>query len=205
MYHTQTYSLKKIRNSVSPSRPFTNSILEFSKNPGIAFISLDASEEKLQLFHHVSLTGGSWTDNKETIVGVLGSGSMVIPIQIMSSSIKEVKGKSYSFDQFVNRIKLNTPMELDRSAKSEFYNHNILPIPALLTQVFLNLEELDPLSVASAFLQAMYQFDTYEEETKAQAMVEDNNSLPDSKNGSDNEDDNNLDLELNEQNEDRTI
>jgi hypothetical protein len=96
-------------------------------------------------------------------------------------------------------------MELDRSAKSEFYNHNILPIPALLTQVFLNLEELDPLSVASAFLQAMYQFDTYEEETKAQAMVEDNNSLHDSKNGSDNEDDNNLDLELNEQNEDRTI
>jgi len=41
------------------------SVREISKNPGIAFISLDASEEKIQLFHHVSVLGGSWTEEKE--------------------------------------------------------------------------------------------------------------------------------------------
>jgi hypothetical protein len=36
------------------------SVREISKNPGIAFISLDASKEKIQLFH-----GGSGTEEKE--------------------------------------------------------------------------------------------------------------------------------------------
>ena len=91
--------LEKICKSVDPSRPFSSSVLEISKNPGITFISLDASEEKLQLFHHVAVIGGSWTMEKEMLVGVLGSSSNLVPIQIMSNSIKEVKGKSFTFDQ----------------------------------------------------------------------------------------------------------
>jgi hypothetical protein len=120
---------------------------------------LDASGEKLQLFHHVSLIGNSWTSDSEKLVGVLGSSSDIVPIQIIQSSIKETKGKSYAFDQFAARFKLKDPLKHDKSAKTEFHNYNILPIPILLTKVFLELESSDPLSVAAAFFQAMYQFD----------------------------------------------
>ena len=129
--------MKKIRQSTNPDRPFTDSIKEISKNPGITFISLRASEEKLQLFHHVSILGGSWTDEKEILVGVLGAGNDIVPIQIISNSIKEVKGKSFTFEQFADRLKLKDPLDHDRTAKSAFHNYNILPIPALLTQVVL--------------------------------------------------------------------
>jgi hypothetical protein len=37
------FLLAKIRDSVNPSRPFIESISEISKNPGIAFLSIDAS------------------------------------------------------------------------------------------------------------------------------------------------------------------
>ncbi len=94
-------------------------------------------------------------------------------------------------------------MELDRSAKSEFYNYNILLI--IVDTSISEFRGTRSLECCFSFLQAMYQFDNYEEDSKDQAMVEDNNSLSDSKNGSDNEDDNNLDSELNKQNEDRPI
>jgi hypothetical protein len=136
------------------------SVREISKNPGIAFISLDASEEKIQLFHHVSVLGGSWTEEKEKLVGILGTGEDVTPIQIMQKSIKEVKGKSYNFDQLAERLQSKDPLDHDRSAKATFHYPNLLPIPALLMQVFLGLEETDPFNVATAFMQAMYQFDS---------------------------------------------
>jgi hypothetical protein len=160
--NTLSYSnlvLNKIRKAVDPSRSFISAVNEIANNPGIAFISLDASGEKLQLFHHVSLIGNSWTSDSEKLVGVLGSSSDIVPIQIIQSSIKETKGKSYAFDQFAARFKLKDPLKHDKSAKTEFHNYNILPIPILLTKVFLELESSDPLSVAAAFFQAMYQFD----------------------------------------------
>jgi len=162
--------LKKIRQPTNPDCPFTDSINEISKNPGITFISLDASKEKLQLFHHVSILGGSRTDAKEILVGVLGASNDIVPIQIISNSIKEVKGKNFTFEQFADRLKSKDPLDHDRTAKSAFHNYNILPIPALLTQVFLNLEETDPLNVATKFFQAMYQFDTAEFENLDESL-----------------------------------
>lgn len=158
-----TYSndvLAKIRESVSITQPFLSSVRDISKNPGIAFISLDASEEKIQLFHHVSVIGGSWTEETEKLVGILGTGQEVTPIQIMPKSIKDIKGKSYSFDQLAEKLQSKELLVQDRSAKSTFHYPNLLPIPVLLTQVFIGLEETDPFSVATAFMQAMYQFDS---------------------------------------------
>jgi hypothetical protein len=57
--------LEKIHESVDPSRPFSSSVIKISKNPRIAFISLDAPKEKLQLFHHVTVIGGSRTMEKK--------------------------------------------------------------------------------------------------------------------------------------------
>jgi hypothetical protein len=94
------------------------------------------------------------------LVGILGTGEDVTPIQIMQKSIKEVKGKSYNFDQLAERLQSKDPLDHDRSAKAALHYPNLLPIPALLTQVFLGLEETDPFSVATAFMQAMYEFDS---------------------------------------------
>jgi hypothetical protein len=51
---------KEIRDSFCSSTDLTESIHEISKNEGITFLSLDASEENLQLFHHPTIIGGSW-------------------------------------------------------------------------------------------------------------------------------------------------
>lgn len=80
------------------------------KNLGITFLSLDASKEKLQLFHHTSVIG--------------------------SDNILDLNKK-------------------DKSAKSKSHYYNIIPIPMLLTQVYLNLPLTVPASVAIAFFQAM--------------------------------------------------
>ncbi len=175
------FLLAKIRESVNPSRPFLESILEISRNPGIALLSMDASEEKLQLFHSVSIIGGSWTDDKVRLVGALGSADKIVPIQIMTNSIKEIKGKSHSFNQLVTKIKLNESWEPDRTAKTDFHNFNMLPIPALLSQVFLSMENLDPLSVASAFFQAMYVFDNDDDDYFNNEYDHEETSAPDSK------------------------
>lgn len=74
------------------------------------FLFLDASKEKLQLFHHTSVIG--------------------------SDNILDLNKK-------------------DKSAKSKSHYYNIIPIPMLLTQVYLNLPLTVPASVAIAFFQAM--------------------------------------------------
>jgi len=54
---------------------------------------------------------------KEMLVGVLGSSSNLVPIQIMSNSIKEVKGKSFTFDQIADRFMSKDSLDHDRTAK----------------------------------------------------------------------------------------
>jgi hypothetical protein len=99
---------------------------------------------------------------KKMLVGILGSSSNLVPIEIMSNSIKEVKEKSFTFSQIADCLKRKDSLNHNRAAKSDFNNYFILPIAALLTKVFLELEETDPFSVATAFFQAMYQFDSEE-------------------------------------------
>jgi hypothetical protein len=136
------------------------------------------------LFHNVSIIGGNWTDDKVKVIGALGSPDEIVPIEIMMNSVKEVKGKSHSFNQLVTKIKLNESWEYDRSAKSDFYNYNILPIPALLSQVFLSLVDLDPLSVAAAFFQAMYIFDNDDHEYLSNEEENDETIDPESQSAS---------------------
>jgi hypothetical protein len=80
---------------------------------------------------------------------------------IILKSIKEVCGKSFTFEQFASKIHSDDPLDKDKKdkhAKSEFLYYNIILIPMLLTQVFLTLKLTDPVTVAIAFFQAMHQF-----------------------------------------------
>jgi hypothetical protein len=52
------------------STAFLKSFDEISKNQGITFLSLDPSETQLQLFHHGSVVGGTWTSPSHLIVAV---------------------------------------------------------------------------------------------------------------------------------------
>jgi hypothetical protein len=64
--------LVKIKNSVNTSTPFVSSFEEISKNPGVAFLSLDPLESYLQLFHHGAIIGGSWGSPSKIWVSILG-------------------------------------------------------------------------------------------------------------------------------------
>ncbi len=47
---------------------------DFSRNHGIAFLSLDASEEKMQLLHHPTILGGSWMNEEIKLAALIGMG-----------------------------------------------------------------------------------------------------------------------------------
>jgi len=62
----------------------------------------------------------------------------------------------------------------------DFHNYNILPIPALLTQVSLSLDDTDSSSVALAFFQSMYEFDYGDTDPNDENSIGNANSVSDS-------------------------
>jgi hypothetical protein len=151
--------LKEIRQSVDPSLPFFDSVKEISKNDGITFLSLDPSEDRLQLFHHTTVIGGSWNSNEEKIAAIHGFDKGSIPVQLAIKSIHDVKAKSFSLEQFAAACSDIDTFAAIRSPKMEFLYRNIVPLPHLLTKVFIDLPDTEPMSVALAFFHAMYAFD----------------------------------------------
>ena len=85
--------LKEIRQSVDPSLPFFDSVKEISKNDGITFLSLDPSEDRLQLFHHTTVIGGSWNSKEEKIVAIHGfdRGSIAMKKFLAKGKLEERK------------------------------------------------------------------------------------------------------------------
>jgi len=156
--------LPKIKAVVGPLIPFVDSFDEISKNQGIAFLSLDPSETQLQLFHHGTILGGSWSSPSKQLVSVLGIDNAAKPIQIVIKSVKDVKQKSFSFQDFESNIGSNEKFENMKNAQVKFSYKNINPIPNILTKVFISLESTDPYSVAKAFFNQMKDPETPDQE-----------------------------------------
>jgi hypothetical protein len=152
--------IDKISQAVHPSVPIDRSFDEISKNPGVTLLSLDPSETQIQLFHHPSIIGGSWTNPETKLVAVLGFDDDAKPIQLVSKSIKDFKLKSHSADDFAESMAAPELFKNLKSAQHEIHSKNIIAIPHLLTKVFLTLDSLDPVSVAMAFFQVMYEYDS---------------------------------------------
>ncbi len=144
---------------MDPSIPFIFSFEEISKNQGISFLSLDPTESYMQLFHHGAIIGGSWNSPAKQLVSVLGFDNEAKPIQIVQKSIKDVKAKSHSVDEFATGLQTQESFEQLRNPKIELVYKNIVPIPHLLTKTFMDLTETDPFSVAKAFFDQMFQYD----------------------------------------------
>ena len=115
---TSNDHLIRIKASVGPSIPFVSSFEEISKNPGISFLSLDPSESQLQLFHHGTIIGGSWSSPSKHLVSVLGFDHSAKPIQIVEKSIKDVKHKSFSPEVFAAGLDSNDKFEKFEKSKS---------------------------------------------------------------------------------------
>jgi hypothetical protein len=151
--------LQPIRDSVSPSTDFAESISEISKNAGITLLALDASEGNLQLIHHPTVLGGNWANKSKKIVAILGFEDDATPIKIIEKSIKESKGKTPSISKFEETMDDEQQLRNLKNLKTDYHYMNIIPLPQMLTKAFLELNSTDPLSVARAFFKVLNEAD----------------------------------------------
>jgi hypothetical protein len=152
--------LDQIKSSISPSTLFTESFDLISKNDGIAFISLDPSETESQLFHHGATLGGSWTNPDKQLITILHSNDDPKPIQILPKYIKDVKQKSHSPDEFAIGMSDKDAFSALRNPKADFIYKNLVPIPILLINAYLDAPLKDPISIGMKFFETMYAYDS---------------------------------------------
>ncbi len=154
--------LSKIKEAGSAGNTAEKIFTDFSRNPGIGFLSLDASEENLQLFHHPTILGGSWMDEEIKLVALCGLNNKATPIQVVPKSLKEIKVKAPKSQDIISALSQARSFEtIDKISKNSPNIHykNMIPIPDLLLKTFVQLNKVDPESVAKAFYETMVTFD----------------------------------------------
>jgi len=145
--------LEKIKKASRDSLSFPQAFEEISKNEGISFLILDPSETQVQLLHHGHVIGGNWNAPAKKHVAILGSDFEAKPVQIIQKLIKNIKAKSFGFDEFLE-IKDDAEkfLALDNPTE-DFQFKNILPITNSLTKIFVQLPSTSPFEVARAFIE----------------------------------------------------
>ncbi len=149
----------KLKSVGDPGQSPTSMFFEISKNPGIGLLSLDATEEHLQLFHNVGTLGGSWIQHETKLFALSGFGSTSTAIQISEKAIKEVKCRAPKLSSLLDHFRDSRPITEAKCAKDSFHYKNILPIPICLVRSFLALDKFDPETVAVAFYQTLSDLD----------------------------------------------
>jgi hypothetical protein len=152
--------LNQIKNSISSSTSFSDSFELISKNDGVAFISLDPSETEIQLFHHGTTLGGSWTNPEKQFITILHSPEDSKPIQVLPKFIKGVKAKSHSIEELASSMTDRDSFLALTNPKTDFIYKNIVPIPTLLINAFLESEAKDPVSIGMNFFEKMHLHDS---------------------------------------------
>jgi len=113
----------------------------------------------MQLFHHGSILGGSWSNPDQQLIAILAAGTDSKMIQILPKFVKDFKLKANSTDEFIASLGSVEEFKALKSPKIELSYKNIIPIPNLLTKAFLELTETDPTTVAMKFLETMMTYD----------------------------------------------
>jgi hypothetical protein len=152
--------LSKIKAVGLPDQSDASMFFEISKNPGIGFLSLDASEDHLQLFHNIGTMGGSWVQQETKLFALTGFSSSSTAIQINPKSIKETKQKSPTVLSIMHHLSSDKQLKDIKCSKELFLYKNIIPLPIALVHTFLRLGKTDPHSVALAFYKTMTDFAT---------------------------------------------
>lgn len=160
-FETSNNFLAKIKELSDPAVLFDSSFEEISKNPGIAMISLDPSESSIQLFHHNQIIGGTWDNPSKLFVSICGFDKSVRPIQIVKKSLKVAKAKVPPFTEVMtSKLPDSLGTESKSTRRVEVLIKNLIPIPHSLTKTYLSLSEFDPLTVAKAFYDTMFEHDS---------------------------------------------
>lgn len=81
------------------------------------------------------------------------------PIQIIQKLVKNIKEKSFSFDDFTESLENKEPFTALKISKVEFHYKNIIPLPNFLTKTFIHLDSTDPFTIAKAFINAIIDFE----------------------------------------------
>jgi hypothetical protein len=162
--------LSKIKEAGSAGNTAEKIFTGFSRNPGIGFLSLDASEENLQLFYHPTILGDSWMNEELKLVALIGLSNKATPIQIVPKSLKEVKVKGPTPQEIITSLSTTQPFENIKGSSTTFHYKNMIPIPDLLLKTFITLDQTDPKSVAQAFYEIMLNADNDHTDDKSNDM-----------------------------------
>jgi len=150
----------KIKKASLHSTPFSKSFELISKNNGVSFLFLDPSEKYMQLFHHGHVLGGNWSSPEKKLIAVLGFDKDAKPVQIVSKSVKNIKEKSFSRDELWDAQADEDAFKKLADPTEDFHFKNILPIPNILTQAFIQLNSTSPFEVAKAFIEKVTKKDS---------------------------------------------
>jgi hypothetical protein len=142
----------KIKKASVHSISFAKAFEEISKNEGISFLFLDPSETHLQVLHHGHVLGGNWSSPTKKLVAILGTDSDAKPVQIITKSVKNIKEKSHSIQNFLDNIKDEEAFRDLSHPDADFFFKNIIPIPNCLTKIFIQIPMTSPCQVAKTFL-----------------------------------------------------
>jgi len=146
-------NLQKIKKASSHTASFPKSSEEFSKNEGISFLILDPSETQIQLLHHGQVFVGNWNSPTKKLVAILGTDLEAKPVQIIQKSIKNIKEKSFEFDEFLMMKDDQEKFKTLDTPSTDYQFKNILPISNALTKIFVQLNSTSPFEVAKAFIE----------------------------------------------------
>jgi hypothetical protein len=152
--------MDKIKKASGHSSTFPKSFKEISKNEGIYFLILDPTKTNLQLLHHGHRLGGNWNSPMKKLVSILGWDSEAKVVQIIQKSIKNIKEKSFGFDELRANVGDEERFtELD-APDVDFLFKYIHPIPNFLTKIFIQLDATTPFNVAKAIIKRMSETST---------------------------------------------
>lgn len=79
-------------------------------------------------------------------------------MQIVGKSVKDIKQKSFSYQDFADNLDSREKFEHLKSPKVEFHYKSIIPIPSFKIKAFINLLSFNPYLVAKAFFDEMHEF-----------------------------------------------
>jgi hypothetical protein len=126
--------LDKIKQASNHSLTFIKSFEEITRNDGVAFLILDPSETHLQLVYQGTVFGGNWNSPSKQAVAILGTEGNAKPVQIVQKSIKNIKEKSFSFEDIAGSLVDQDSFNALKKPKTELLHKNIVAIPHFLSK-----------------------------------------------------------------------
>jgi hypothetical protein len=109
-FNYPTNILKKIKAAGTAGITGEKIFSDFSRNNCIAFLSLDASEQNLQLLHHPTILGGSWLNEELKMTALIGMGQKATPVKVVPKSLKDIKTKAPKPQDIISAIQNRNPL-----------------------------------------------------------------------------------------------